>query len=91
MKNPKRLSAAVALALILSISALAEAEETPPCTEPGQILTPCVPSANSQMPTQDNSATPGLIGTPGVSDARTDSSSFTELAASVLQSILPLF
>lgn len=87
MKNLRKLSGAAALVCVLSLSAFAGEILTPPCAppEPGQIDTP--PCA----------ATPGDTETPtGVSTAPGDltsasETSFTEIAANVFLTFLPLF
>ena len=67
MKNLKRLSAAVLLTFVLSLSAFAGEIPTPPCAppDPGQMSTP--PCAAAPM-TPDDSAAPGEVGTPPASN-----------------------
>jgi hypothetical protein len=78
MKNLRKLGAAVVLTSVLALSAFAGEIPTPPCAppEPGQTDTP--PCA----------AAPGNMGTSTVASNET---SFTEIAASVLLNVLPLF
>jgi hypothetical protein len=64
MKNLGRLSAAIALTLVLGLSAFAGDVETPPCA-PGDINTP--PCAAAQM-ALDGSTAPGQLETPPVSN-----------------------
>jgi len=81
----KRLSAAVALTLILGLSVLAGETLTPPCVppEPGQTETPpCGGQAAS-----DNSATPGIFPT---TDAGTGYL-VADAAISLFESLLPIF
>jgi hypothetical protein len=60
----KRLGAAIALTLVLGVSAFAGDVETPPCTlpEPGQISTP--PCAAAQMSFDDSAAPGTALSTP---------------------------
>ena len=89
MNNLKRLGATIALTSVLVVPAFAGQILTP-CTppEPGQILTPCDPGSP---------VAPGDMGTPtGSSTAPGDmtsasETSFTEIAANVLLTFLPLF
>ena len=66
MKNLKRLSAAVVLTLVLSLSALGGEVGTPPCAppNPGEVGTP--PCAIQMV--SDKPAAPGDISTPPASD-----------------------
>lgn len=84
MKNLKKLAAAVVLMCVLGLSTFAGE----PCT-PGEILTP--PCATIQAPDTGDMSTPpapGQIETPPVAG---DEASLTEIAASVLLSIVSLF
>ncbi|HVS80274.1 MAG TPA: hypothetical protein VHE60_00900 [Pyrinomonadaceae bacterium] len=85
MKNLKRLCAAVALTLVLGLSAFAGIMQGPPCAppEPGIIQTP--PCAGGQI--APDPAPPGQVQTPPASVAA-DASAF---AISLLESLLPLF
>ena len=87
MKNLKRLSAAIALTFVLGVSAFAGCE--PPV--PGQLETPCIPG---QMPTPGDIDTPTVSSmTPGQIETPRDESetSFTAIAASLFESLLPIF
>ncbi len=64
MKNLRKLSAAVVLTFMLSLSAFAGEMSTPPCA-PGDILTP--PCAAAPL-SADDSAAPGQTDTPPASD-----------------------
>ncbi|HMG75034.1 MAG TPA: hypothetical protein VK582_16145 [Pyrinomonadaceae bacterium] len=67
MKNLRKLSAAVVLTCVLSLSAFAGEVNAPPCAppDPGIISTP--PCAAAQ-PSSDDSTAPGDINTPPASD-----------------------
>jgi hypothetical protein len=82
MKTLRTLSAAIALTLVLGISALAGETQTPPCApaQPGEVSTP--PCAMAQAPTLGEMNTP-----PAADKALT----LTEIAANVLQSMWSLF
>jgi hypothetical protein len=79
MKNLKKLAAAVVLMLTLALFALAGETHSPPEAPP--------PPGATQGPGMPSIA-PGDIGTPIAANSQT---SFSELAACVLESILPLF
>jgi hypothetical protein len=79
MKNARSLTGAVALTFVLATSALAGEIPTPPCA-PGQVDTP--PCAMAQA------STPGQIETPPMAQSQ---ASLTEIASSVLKSIVWLF
>ena len=68
MKNLKRLGAAIALTLVLSLSAFAGEMNTPPCAppDPGIMETPPCAAAPTAP---DDSTAPGEISTPLASDA----------------------
>ena len=89
MENLRKLAATVALTFILGVSAFAGETMTPPCAppEPGETMTP--PCATAQAPTSGEILTPpGQIDTP---PAAVDEAYLTEIAASVMFSILSLF
>jgi hypothetical protein len=79
MNTARRLIAALVLTLFVTISGLAGQTSTPPCA-PGQIDTP--PCANAQAPTDGEILTP---------PAASDEAYLTEIAASVMFSIMSLF
>jgi len=79
MKIAKRLVAALVLTLFVAISGLAGETPPPPCT-PGQIDTPPCAAAQSSIL--------GELQTP---PTPRDDASLTEIASSVLFSILSLF
>ena len=87
MKNLRKLGATGVLTCVLALSAFAGQIPTPPCAppEPGQIPTP--PCAEQQAPGGDIDAPTGAstasgdIGTP----------TFSEIAADVILTCLPLF
>jgi len=88
MKTLKQLGAVVALTFVLGLQVLGGEMSTPPCT-PGDINTP--PCATAQAPMPGETATPaaGALGqtdTPPVGEM-----SLTEIASSVLLSMLSLF
>jgi hypothetical protein len=88
MKNLRKLSAAVVLACVFSLSAFAGETPTPPCA-PGQIDTPPCAAAFGDIDTPTGASTAtGDMGTPTLASSET---SLTEIAADVLMSILPLF
>jgi hypothetical protein len=84
MKNLKRLSAAVVLTYVLSLSAFAGELSTGPCAppEPGQTSTP--PCSGGQIAPDP---TPGQLETPPASAA----ADATALAISLFESLLPIF
>ena len=85
MKDLKRLGAAVALTLVLGISAFAGDIQSPPCapTDPGIIQTP--PCSDGQA--ASDPAAPGIILTPPAASAVSESS-LAEVAISLLESLL---
>jgi len=85
MKDLKRLGAAVALTLVLGISAFAGDIQSPPCapTDPGIIQgPPCSDGQAAPDPTA-----PGIMQTPPAANAASDYS-VSELAISLLESLL---
>jgi hypothetical protein len=91
MKNLRKLSLAVVLACVYSLSVFAGEIPTPPCVapEPGQTSTPPCASASGDMGTPAApSAAPGDMGTQALANNET---SLTEIAANVLQNVLSLF
>jgi len=68
MKNLKRLSAAVVLTFVLSLSAFAGEISTPPCAPPDPGETHGPPCAAAPL-SPDDSAAPGEISTPPAADA----------------------
>ena len=89
MKNLKRLTAAVALTLVLGVCIFAGDISTPPCAPPapGDIQTP--PCSGGQV-ASDASDTPGIISTPPASDAGTEYL-VADAAISLFESLLPIF
>ena len=88
MQNPRTLVAALALTLLFTVSTTAVGQGGPGC-DPGQIMTPC--SSTAQAPTSGDINTPpaaalGQIDTPPGGEL-----SLTEIASSVLLSIVSLF
>jgi len=88
MKTLKQLGAVVALTFVLGLQVLGGEMSTPPCT-PGDISTP--PCATAQAPNSAETAAPpaGALGqtdTPPSADLY-----LTEIASSVLLSIVSLF
>ena len=88
MKTLKQLGAVVALTFVLGPQVLGGEKSTPPCT-PGDISTP--PCATAQAPAPGETSTPpaGALGqtdTPPI-----DEMSLTEIASSVLLSMVSLF
>jgi hypothetical protein len=89
MKQLRKFGAAAVMALVLGVPVFAGEVLTPPCPAPGEVLTPPC------------SAAPGDIDTPGVtstssgdvvtSAAADGETSFTEIAADLFLSFLPLF
>ena len=78
MKNVRKLAMALVMTLIVSVSAFAGESPTPPgAPPPGVTQGPGMPSI-----------APGDMGTPTAANSQT---SFSELVACVLESILPLF
>jgi hypothetical protein len=90
MKTKKRLVAALVLTLFVAISGLAGETQTPPCV-PGQIDTP--PCASAQALTPDETPMPsgGVLGQIPTPPSATDEEYLTEIASSMLFSILSLF
>lgn len=91
MKNLRKLSAAVVLACVFSLSAFAGETQTPPCAppDPGETQTPPCAAAFGDMDTPTGVSTaPGDMGTPTLASTET---SFTEIATDVLLSVLSLF
>ncbi len=86
MQTLKRLTLAMALMLVLGLSAFAGETQTPPCAAPGQTETP--PCAASM--TTDNSLAPTETSDSATSNAA-GSLSVTEVALDLLQSVLLLF
>jgi len=87
MQNPRTFVAAVALTLLFALSTTAVVQAGSNC-DPGQIMTPC---SSAQVLTPGETSTPpagalGQIDTPPM-----DEMSLTEIASSVLLSILSLF
>jgi hypothetical protein len=79
MKNLRKLVVAVVFTCVLGLPAFAGETHCPPEAPP--------PPGATQSPGMPSIA-PGDIGTPTAANSQT---SFTELAVSVLESILPLF
>jgi hypothetical protein len=90
MKNLRKLSLAVVLACVYSLSVLAGQTSTPPCAppDPGQTSTPPCAAAPGDMGTPAATSAYGNIGTPALTNNET---SLTEIAADVLQNVLSLF
>lgn len=86
MKTLKRLTLAVALMLVLGLSAFAGETQGPPCAAPGQTETP--PCAASM--TTDGSLATGETSDPATSNAA-GSFPVAEVAVDLLQSVLLLF
>ncbi len=89
MKNLKRLGVAIALTLVLGVSALAGETPAGPCAppDPGEVSSP--PCSVAQI-TTDDSVVPGDTNGPPASNA-TSAPSVTEVALAMLQSVLSLF
>jgi hypothetical protein len=87
MKTLKRLTLAVALMLVLGLSAFAGETQSPPCAAPGQTETP--PCAAALM-AADASLAPGETSDSATSNAGA-SLPVAELALDLLQSALLLF
>jgi hypothetical protein len=88
MKHARSLTVALTLTFVLAVSALAGATPTPPCT-PGEILTP--PCATVQAPNSGEMSTPAAVA-PGQTDTPPSGDlSLTEIASSVLLSMVSLF
>ncbi len=87
MQNPRTFVAALALTLLFALSTTAVVQAG--TCEPGQIMTPCS-AANQVLGPGETStppaAAPGQTDTPPMGDA-----SLTEIASSVLLSMLSLF
>ena len=86
MKNLKRLSAAVVLTCVLSLSAFAGELSTGPCAPPAPGDTQTPPCSGGQM-APDNPAVPGQTETPPAS-AAADASAF---AITLFESVLSIF
>jgi hypothetical protein len=86
MKNLRRLGAAVALTLVLGLSAFAGDTMTPPCA-PGDTMTP--PCTNAPATTDDGVAPSDLNAGPAAT-AGSDYS-VTGVAVDVLESLLSIF
>ena len=67
MKSLKKLSAAVVLTFVLSLSVFAGEMQTPPCAPPDPGETHAPPCASAQV-VPDDSAAPGEVGTPPASN-----------------------
>ena len=90
MKTLKYFFGSIALFLLLGLSTAAVAQAGTNC-DPGQILTPCGSSATAPAPTPGKTATPAA-GAPGQTDTPPMGEvSLTEIASSVLLSIVSLF
>ena len=88
MKTLKQLGAVVALTFVLGLQVLGGEMSTPPCT-PGDISTP--PCATAQAPTPGETSTPPA-GALGQTDTLPSADLYlTEIASSVLLSMLSLF
>jgi hypothetical protein len=88
MNNLRKLSAALVLTCALGLPVFAGQTETPPCAppEPGQTETPPCASAPSDMGTPTAALT-----APGDVTLASSETSFTEIAANVFLTFLPLF
>jgi hypothetical protein len=88
MKNLRKLGAAAVLTGVLALSAFAGEIPTPPCTppEPGQTETPPCAEAPGDMGTPTGAST-----APGDMALASSETSFSEIAANVLLTFLPLF
>ena len=86
MKNLRRLGAAVALTLVLGLSAFAGDTMTPPCA-PGETATP--PCASAQV-APDDTAAPNDLNAGPAATAEPDYS-VTSVAVDVLESLLSIF
>ena len=91
MKNLRKLSAAVVLSGVLSLSAFAGEIPTPPCapTVPGETQTPPCSVAPSDMGTPTETST--ASGDMGTATSVDNETYFTEIVAGVLLNALPLF
>ncbi|MFS8085020.1 MAG: hypothetical protein ACMG6H_05270, partial [Acidobacteriota bacterium] len=87
MKNARSLVAAVVLTFVIAASVLAGETPTPPCT-PGQIDTPPCAMAQASSIGEPTATAPGEILTPPMAN---DQAYLTEIASSVLLSIVSLF
>jgi hypothetical protein len=91
MKNLRKLGSVVVLIFVLSLSVIGGQIPTPPCAppEPGQIPTPPCAAAPGDIDTPGvTSTSSGDVVTPTAADGET---SFTEIAADLFLSFLPLF
>lgn len=89
MKNLKRLGIAFILITVLAVVAFAGETNSPPCAppQPGEIQSP--PCASAQMLPGD-SVDPGQTNTPPASNTGSEFS-VTDMALSVMQSVLSIF
>jgi hypothetical protein len=90
MQNRRISSAALALMLLLAISTTAVGQAGTNC-DPGQIMTPCSSALQATNPGETSTppaTTTGQIETP---PAASDDASLTEIAASMLFTIMSLF
>ena len=85
MKNLRKLAVAFALTLALGVAAFAGETNSPPCAPPAPGIMETPPCAAPAASTAT-----GITQTPGIAGAEIETS-FTEIAISVLESILPLF
>ena len=88
MKNLRKLGAAAVLTGVLALSVFAGEIPTPPCAqpEPGQTETPPCAAAPGDMETPTGAST-----APGDMTLASSETSFSEITASVLLNLLPLF
>jgi hypothetical protein len=89
MKHPKTSVAALALSLLVALSTPVVSQAA--TCSPGQIMTPC--SSATQAPVPGETATPAAValGEIDTSPVASGERSLTEIASSVLLSIVSLF
>jgi hypothetical protein len=88
MKTLKRLGMAVALTVVLGLSAFAGETQTPPCAPPDPGETNAPPCLGAQM-TSDDPVAPGQTETPLCANEGNESS--ITVAIDLVQSWLPIF
>lgn len=88
MKNLKRLGVSVTLMFVLAMAAFAGETNSPPCAPPDPGETNSPPCAAAQT-APDDSVAPGETSSPPASNGET--SSITEAAIDLLQSVLSIF
>jgi hypothetical protein len=91
MKNLRKLGAAVALTIVMGLSAFAGQIDTPPCPipEPGQIETPPCAAASGDMNTSEATSTASVY--VGTSTLANNDTSLGDIATAAVLNFLSLY